>query len=299
MSLTAQTTEPMTLERVESLVGGVRNGQISEARAVAILGGSCIAFEVTAFVVTDLRQAGATDTLIQALNDACVDRPSVASVTIEPARSIMELGSRLDFALRIVGSDGAALEDRPVVWSSTDDQVASVTRAGTVSARSPGLVEVSAEAEGQRALAQVRVLPPTYSSAGVLATGILLPGAGQFRVRRPIRGVLTVLGTAGAIAWGYGKEETTQFCLSPVGQDGTCPPSDVLREEVGRPNLVPGIAVGFALMVLSAIDASAHARSENAEAARLRADPFGSDAGLDVDVEPDGAVTTSWRIRVR
>lgn len=297
--LEAQNPEPLTLERVESLVGGVRGGQLSEARAIAILRESCVAFEVTAFVVADLREAGAGDALIQALNNACVDRPRVASLAIQPTRSIMELGSRLEFTLSVVGSGGEALGDRAVVWSSTDSGVASVTRAGIVSARSPGLVEIAAEAEGRQARAQVRVLPPTYSSAGVLATGLLLPGAGQFRVRRPIRGALTVLATAGAVAWGYGKEETTQFCLSPVGQDGICPPEDVLREEVGRPQLLTGVAIGFAVMVLSAIDASAHARSENAEADRVRQNPFGSAEGLEFGVAPDGALTTAWRVHVR
>lgn len=295
----AQAPGPMTLDRVESLVGGVRDGQLSETRAIAILRESCLSFEVTAFVISDMRAAGASDALIQALNDACMDRPSVTSLVIDPVRAIMEPGSHLDFSISVVGSGGEALGDRPVVWSSTDNGIASVTGSGTVSARGPGLVEISAESEGRAARAQVRVLPPTYSPGGVLATGLLLPGAGQFRVSRPLRGTLTILATAGAVAWGYATQETTQFCLSPVGPDATCPPEDVLGEEVGRPNLVPGIAVGFAVMVLSAIDASLHAKSQNSAAERLRANPFGPEAGLEFDVEPDGTFTTSWRIRVR
>jgi hypothetical protein len=84
-----------------------------------------------------------------------------------------------------------------------------------------------------------------------------------------------------------------------VGADGTCPAGDVLREETRRPNLISGVAVAAALMIISAIDATSHASSLSEEARRVRANPFGAGAGLGVGVEPGGAVTTSWRVRVR
>ena len=286
----------LTLVRVTNALEGVAEGRIPEERALTLLRQACLDFEPTPAVIRDLRAAGASDSFLQAVDDACVDRATVTSVSLTPPRSIMEIGARRSIAAAVVGSRGGRLTDREIRWTTSDGRVASVDGTGSVVARSPGLVEISAEAEGRSGTAQVRVLPPTYSSSGVLTTGLLLPGAGQFRVRRPFRGALTLLGTAGAVAWGYGKLETTQFCLSPVGPDGSCPPGDVLREETGRPNLIPGVAAGAVLMILSAIDASSHAKAMNAEAARARANPFGA---ADLGVGPDGAVTAQWRLRVR
>jgi hypothetical protein len=254
---------------------------------------------MTAFLVTDMTDAGASPAMIRALNGACVDRPAVTALSVEPSRAIMEVGARLEVAASVSDSQGTTLADRTLSWNTSDASIASVDRSGQIVARSPGLAVITAEVEASEGRVQVRVLPPTYSTSGVLATGLFLPGASQFRVKRPLRGALTILGTGGAIAWGLGAVETTQFCASPVGADGVCAPGDVLREETGRPNLVAGVAIGVGVMVLSAIDAALHGRSLTKEAERIRANPFGGGDGAGFGLSSDGSLTTSWRLRVR
>lgn len=293
---------PYSIEELKFLIGS----PMSEARVGQLVVEGCIEFAMNAFVISELREAGASLDLIGTLNDACVRREEVpvrpavpiASVAVTPARSVLELGAQVRLSARVVAADGSGLTGRQIAWSSSDQGAARVTSDGLVQSRRPGLVVVSAETGGVMGQAQVRILPRTRSATGVFTTGLFVPGAGQFQVGRPARGALTLVGAAGAVAWGFMTKETTQFCASPVGAGSTCPAEDVLDESIGRPNLVVGVAAGAGLMLLSAIDAALHARGLNEQAERLRAQPF-SDAGPALGFGPDGAVSASWRFHAR
>lgn len=105
-----------------------------------------------------------------------------------------------------------------------------------------------------------------YNPSLVLASGLLVPGLGHFTTGRPATGAL-VLGVAAAgLAAGLLIEETDVVCLSPP-VNGNCPSDQVLRRDVSRPYLVPGIAVATSAAILGAIDAFRGARRRNAEAA--------------------------------
>jgi uncharacterized protein YjdB len=55
---------------------------------------------------------------------------------------------------------GIILSDRPVTWSTSDPEVASITSAGQVTARRPGSATITAVADEERATATVVVLTP-------------------------------------------------------------------------------------------------------------------------------------------
>lgn len=108
--------------------------------------------------------------------------------------------------------------------------------------------------------------PAPYNPSVVFVSGVLLPGLGHFTTGRVGTGMLVLGVAAGAIAAGMLVEQTEVVCLAPpVG--GDCPPDQVLREEVSRPYLMPGIAVAAGAGILGAIDAVRGARRRNAEAA--------------------------------
>ena len=105
-----------------------------------------------------------------------------------------------------------------------------------------------------------------YNPSLVLASGLLFPGLGHFTTGRPATGAL-VLGVAGAgVAIGMLLEKTDVICLSPP-VDGNCPSDQVVREDVSRPYLAPGLALAAAAGIYGAIDAFRGARRRNDEAA--------------------------------
>jgi hypothetical protein len=172
-----------------------------------------------------------------------------------------------------------------------------VTAAGVVTAREAGLVTITARSEGIESASLVRILPPPYNASSVLTTGIIVPGAGQFRVGRPARGTLTLVAAAGTVAWGYLSTHTTKFCASPVSAGGSCPADDVLDVSVERNKLAPGIGGALAVVLLSAIDASLHAKSMNRESERIRSQPWVFVPTVTVGAE--GRTYAGWSIDAR
>ncbi len=98
----------------------------------------------------------------------------------------------------------------------------------------------------------------------VLVRGLLLPGSGQVSTGRTPLGLAVGIGVGGAVAAGVLTKKVSVDCLSEPA-DGVCPAADVLRRQVERPLLVPGIAVAAAGTILAAIEAY-HYRSQQIQA---------------------------------
>lgn len=298
----AQAVEaPYSVEEILFLL----DSPMTQTRIGQLATEGCLDFDMNAFTIAELREGGAQLALIEVLNAACVageagtEAPTTAvvSVAIDPPRAVMEVGAVLDVEALPVAANGLPIESLPVTWSTSDARSASVSTSGRVRALRAGSVTITAEAAGVTASVEIRVVPQRQSVGGVFAPGLILPGASQFKTGRPARGAVTLLAVAGAVAWGFTSTETTQFCASPVSGGAACPPADVIREDVSRPNLVTGIAGGFAIMLISAIDAALHTRGQNA-ASDFQIRPS-DDGGPAFDVGPDGAFSASWRIHVR
>ena len=112
-----------------------------------------------------------------------------------------------------------------------------------------------------------RVEAPPYNPSAAFLSGLLVPGLGHFTTGRPALGVLIMGVAAAGLATGLLIEQADVVCLSPP-VNGECPPDQVLREEVSRPYLIPGIAAAATVGLIGAIDAMRGARRRNAEAAR-------------------------------
>lgn len=105
---------------------------------------------------------------------------------------------------------------------------------------------------------------PQLSRAQALSVGLLVPGAGQFYTRRPVRGVLFLAAAGGAVAYGLAPQQSTtttqETANDPFGNPYTY---SVTRRESSRPNLVPGIAAAGAIAIIGAIEASLYANRAN------------------------------------
>jgi len=111
---------------------------------------------------------------------------------------------------------------------------------------------------------------PTLSSVQAFALGVVIPGAGEFYARRPIRGVLTLALVGGAVVYGLQETKTTKSiqltATDPFGKPYTYTTTGVTSE---RPNLVIGAIAAGGIAVASAMDAAIFAHLSGAEARRV------------------------------
>jgi len=97
---------------------------------------------------------------------------------------------------------------------------------------------------------------PVLSPGQALSLGLVIPGGGQFYARRPVRGVLSLVGVTGAIAAAfYQKTNVVTVDTTFTGPFGTTYPGTVKHSEKQRPYLVPGALAATGILFLSAFDA--------------------------------------------
>lgn len=101
----------------------------------------------------------------------------------------------------------------------------------------------------------------TFSPGTAFAASLVLPGAGQYYTRRPVRGVITSLGVGTALIIALMQQTTT----STVEQTGTDPFGNeytytTTRRSRERPYAVPASIAAIAISLGSAIDAFKYAQ---------------------------------------
>jgi Flp pilus assembly protein TadD len=108
------------------------------------------------------------------------------------------------------------------------------------------------------------------SASQALGLGLVVPGAGQFYTRRPVRGVISLAATTGAIAFALQSSSKTktieQTATDPFGLPYTYTTTKRITEQ---PNLVPGLMVAGAIAIGSAVDAYMFARRSEDGGRRL------------------------------
>ena len=72
----------------------------------------------------------------------------VAVVTVEAPTTTIGVGQALQLTAATLDAEGNVLEDRPVVWASTDEAVATVSESGLVTGQGTGQTDITATAEG-------------------------------------------------------------------------------------------------------------------------------------------------------
>jgi len=97
---------------------------------------------------------------------AVVPRP-VAAVLVTEAPESVEVGDTVALVAAAVDARGLPLARQPLEWSSSDTGIAAVTGDGTVEARAPGRVTLTAASGGERASTALTVRAPAVASVVV------------------------------------------------------------------------------------------------------------------------------------
>ena len=174
----------------------------------------------------------------------------VASVRVSPESSSVEVGQTLQLTAAPQDSTGHALSGRTVMWTSSDERVATVSSSGRVAALSVGSATITAASEGKRGVATITVTHVRVAAVEVSPPLATLP-----------------------------IEQTVQFTATPKDADGTAltgrtvtwASSDERVAAVSSSGLVSGLAPGSAV-----ITATSDGKSGTASVSVLLPPPPGS-----------------------
>ena len=158
-----------------------------------------------------------------------------------------------------------AYYDRAVVRTATGDRDGAVddfTRYLGLRPDAPDRVQIRSRIDALRR--------PALSPGQALSLGLVIPGGGQFYARRPIRGVLSLVGFGAGLAAAL-QQKTSVVTVDTTfsGPFGTTYPGTVKHVRKERPYLVPGAAVAGGILLVSAFDAFAYSRSVSAGPRRV------------------------------
>jgi uncharacterized protein YjdB len=84
----------------------------------------------------------------------------VGRVELSPSSATVDVGETVDLDATVRDANGKKLDDQTVAWSSSDDDVATVSSSGKVTGVRPGNVTITASAAGKSATAAVSVKRP-------------------------------------------------------------------------------------------------------------------------------------------
>ena len=91
-----------------------------------------------------------------------------AVVVLTPTSSSLSVGSTLPLQVQVKDAAGNIIANVPIFWSSEDTAIATVSASGVVTAKALGTVQISANAEGQFAIASITVVPVPVASVSVI-----------------------------------------------------------------------------------------------------------------------------------
>jgi len=127
------------------------------------------------------------------------DTPTVVQVDLTPPAATVEAGRTIVLVARPTDAGGQLITTRQITWSSNNQEIATVSSAGVVSARSAGEVRIAASAAGQSAVATITVTERDVASVQVTPVAVsvrvnrtaplqarALDGDGNTLVNRPI-----------------------------------------------------------------------------------------------------------------
>jgi alpha-tubulin suppressor-like RCC1 family protein/uncharacterized protein YjdB len=110
---------------------------------------------------------------------ATVVVPAVSSVTVSPAGATVLVGTTRDFTATARDAAGNVLTGRPVTWSTSDPNVATVSATGVVTGVGEGTAIITATVEGRSGTATVtveRVVLSTITAGGAHTCGLTTSG---------------------------------------------------------------------------------------------------------------------------
>jgi uncharacterized protein YjdB len=114
-------------------------------------------------------------------------RVDVATVTVTPNGSELEVGERLQLTAELKGARGGAIRDRTPSWVSSDPAVATVSPTGLVSAIGSGSTTITASSDDKRSSVRVVVVPVPVASLVLTSPPANLPVGESFQLSVSLR----------------------------------------------------------------------------------------------------------------
>lgn len=113
--------------------------------------------------------------LLLGCSDGGVSAPiNVSQVIVQPGTHTAVVGDELSYSARVLDGQGGDLTGRPVTWSSSNVNVATVTSTGTVTALAVGEAVIRATSSGKEGLGTLTVMLAPVASVEISPTPITL-----------------------------------------------------------------------------------------------------------------------------
>ncbi len=314
--LGAQDRQPYTLEQ---LVRMVEAGVFPDGRILALARESCLGFTMDAEARNELREAGASEGLIAGLRQMCVRLPLVVTtIVVTPAELELPVGASRPLKALALAADSSRIGNVTFEWSSEDTIVADVSMGGQVTGKAPGTTRIRVSAaDGPSATAPVRVVRAAAAEAGAdsasltaerrsgksagtaAALGFVIPGGGEFYSGNTAKGVVVLLGAAGALTAGYllTSENVLSTTLTPTAtpncdaQQASCTISVDKQTEIETTRqIVVGAAVAGAFWLYGLVDGIRSAKRAPATTDELGVEP---ESALSLELVPADGLRVS------
>jgi uncharacterized protein YjdB len=88
--------------------------------------------------------------------DKAEPKQEIGSIVVSPLSNILRLGQTIQFSALVIDKSNASM-DVPVIWSTTNDQVATITKEGLVTAVGQGESVIYATIDNVQGMAEILV----------------------------------------------------------------------------------------------------------------------------------------------
>jgi uncharacterized protein YjdB len=146
----------------------------SHDESIATVDGSgVVTAKAAGATIVEARSEGVTGVALVTVEDV-----PVSSVTITPALDTLLEGETAQLSANTLDADGNPLTGRTVTWGTSNENIASVSSSGKVTAVAPGSATITATSEGKSGTSTIVVLAPVSK----VQIGDIEPSDGQLTV---------------------------------------------------------------------------------------------------------------------
>src|SRR5882672_312612 len=108
---------------------------------------------------------------------------AVASVAVSPTTASVQAGAATQLVAATLDSAGHPLTGRTVIWTTSDEAVATVSTSGLLTGVASGTTTVTATSEGKSGTATVTTAPSCLTSSGIWQNSAVASQTGAFEVQ--------------------------------------------------------------------------------------------------------------------
>jgi uncharacterized protein YjdB len=145
-----------------------------------------------------------------------VTRTPVANVVLLPNRIDAAVGSTTQLSATAFDGSGNALTDRAIIWSSSNQAVASVSNNGLVTAVAPGTATITAASEGKTSTSTVTVAQGAVAKVIVSPSPVTMVAGQSAQLALSVRDAADNVITGKSAIWA-----SSNTAVATVASDGT------------------------------------------------------------------------------